>query len=185
MKDLNKNAETEKSNEEQNGSNKETVESSLIIEQPLVEKKIVVKAKRKPVPSNFVKSVPEKAVEIMAKNDDEPEAKEKASKKGEKTEAEIEVKKSPKKEKTETKPMVKKEVAVDLKEEKEKPDSVKVIKKKIKKAEEKVDKMKKKVKKAKKKEVKKSKLKGLKEKLENALEKFKDKVEKLKEVKKE
>ena len=107
MKDLNKNAETENPKEEQNDLNNETAESSVIIEQPVEEKKIVVKAKRKTAPSNLIKSAPEKAVETPESNDNEPKTKEKPSKKERKTEAEFEVKKSPKKEKTETKPILK------------------------------------------------------------------------------
>ena len=165
MKDLNKKAETEKLKEEQNGSNIEVAEKAVIIEQPAIEKKIVVNAKRKRVPSNLAKSIPDKAVKITVISDAELNLKEKANTKEEKTTA---------------KPMATKVVAFDLNEEKEKPDSVKVIKKNVKKAEDKVDKLKKKVKKAKKKEVKKSKLKGLKEKLEKALIKLKSSIKKLK-----
>ena len=185
MDDLKKNAETEKPIVEQNDSKKEATGSSMVNTPKVPAKRIRVRAKTKPTPSILTQSAPMAAVEITAKKIDEPKSKEKVSKKGGKTEAEIVVVKSPKKEKTETKPIVTKVVAVDLQEEMEKPDSVKVIKKKAKKAEEKVVKLKKKVKKAKKKDVKKSKLKDLKGKLEKALDKFKENSKKLKEVKEE
>jgi IS5 family transposase len=179
MKDLNKNVETEKPIEVQNELKKETADNAT--KAPV--KRIRVRAKAKPTPSVLIKnaSVPVAAVEVSTPDVNPPKAAKSASAKVKKTEATIVVEKSPKKEKAEITPMVKKEILVDSKEEKQKPDSIKVIKKKAKKAEAKVDKLKKKVKKAKKKDVKKSKLKGLKEKLGKALKKFNESVEKLKE----
>lgn len=183
MEDLNKNAKTEKPIVEQNNLNKESAENSAINPPKAPAKRIRVRAKTKPAPSILTKSAPVATVETT-EIDAELKPKGKGSKKGKKTDAEIVVKKSPKKEKTDIKPMVKKEITADLDEENEKTDSVKVIKKKAKKAEEKVDKLKKKVKKAKKKDVKKSQLKSLKDKLENAVDKMKSSIKKLKKAKK-
>lgn len=112
-----------------------------------------------------------------------------ASKRETKAATKTVVVKSPKKQKAEIEPMVQNVVAIDLKEEKEKPESdkkqkIKVAKKTTKQSEEKVDKLKQKVKKAKKKEVKKSKLKDLKDKLEKAIKKMKASIKKLKKAKK-
>jgi hypothetical protein len=180
MEDLNKIAKTEKPIVEQKDSKKEPAGSIVINAPKVAVKRVRVSTKPKPAAAIVTKSTPVTAVKISTPDVETPKAEKQSSKKGKKTEEKIVVLKAPKKGKAETEPIVKTEVAVDLAEEKENPDSVKVIKKKAKKAEEKVDKLKKKVKKAKKKGEKKE----LKEKLGKAIEKLKVSVKELKKAKK-
>ena len=180
MEDLNKNATTEKPIEVQKELKKEATGSSEINALKVAPKRIRVRTKTKPAPSPLAKNKSEAKAETIAPKVDPPNAKKPIVKKATETEVKTPNLKFPGKGKTETNPMNKKEVAIDLAQEKEKPDSLKVIKKHAKKAEEKVAKLKKKVKKAKKKGDKKE----LKEKLEKAIEKLKNSVKELKKAKK-
>ena len=178
MKDSNEKKTTDNLNDE-----KVEAAGSIVINAPKVApKRIRVRTKTKPVPTVLAKTdpAPLTPVEISMPVTEVPKAAKQTIKKVKRPEEKIVLKKAPPKKKTNTEPMVQNVIIGDSKEEKDKLDSEKVIKKKAKKAEEKVDKLKKKIKKAKKKDVKKSKIKGLKEKLEKALEKVKDNVEKLK-----
>ena len=160
MKDLNKVDIGEKASDNQNDSEKETVEQTTAKQSSALTENSVETKPIKPVGKKAPKAV------------------------------KISVVKAPKKEKPATEPMVQNVVIVDPKGEQEKPepekeqkDKIKVAKENAKKAEKKVDKLKKKVKKAKKKEVKPNKLKALKEKLEKALAKLKSNIKKLQKAK--
>jgi hypothetical protein len=183
MKDLHKIVEGENTQDNQNDSKKEKSKPSMVKKETPVNKKFA-EPNETPEAVDLTNIITEASPENVQQAVDDTKVTKPVSKKVAKAEAKIAVVKPPKKQKSETEPMVKNVVLDDSTEEKEKPDSVKVSKKKAKKIEKKVDKLKKKVKKEKKKDVKKSKLKALKEKLEKALNKFKNSSEKLKEEKK-
>ena len=178
MEDLNKNAETEKTVVEKNGSKKEPAAGKEINTPKVTPKRIRVSVKTNPAPSPLIKSPVRAKTEIIT-----PQAKKPIVKKAHEAETKIPVMESSKKVKSNPELKIQNLSLIESKGEQGKPDmgkeEIKVIKKKAKKAEEKVDKLKKKVKKAKKKDVKKSKLKSLKEKLGKALKRLKIKVKEL------
>jgi len=178
MEDLNKNAETEKTVVEKNGSKKEPAAGKEINTPKVTPKRIRVRVKTNPATSPLIKSPVRAKNEIIT-----PQAKKPIVKKAPEAETKIPVIESSKKVKSNPELKIQNLSLIESKGEQGKPDmgkeEIKVIKKKAKKAEEKVDKLKKKVKKAKKKDVKKSKLKSLKEKLGKALKRLKIKVKEL------